>query len=518
MVSRAPPWSPTANREEVRAYLQQRLTLFAVVMFWIFTILMVMTFGMYGLRPEVLAERAYLADTYAVVSLIGLAITWGILKKRRLSVEQLYFLDTAYALAVGIGFGLSSYFKVEQRYAVYGAFIWHAYMVSSRAIIVPSTPRRTAVVSALSFLPMLIGAIFMGTYYEYPDTLELPPAMFGFVTYLSAFTAVALATTGSRVIYGLTRQLREARHLGPYTLLEKIGEGGMGEVYLASHAMLRRPCAVKRLLPSKHGVEAIARFELEVQNMSRLTHPNTVAVYDYNRSPDGTFYYAMEFLDGIDLQTLVRREGPQAAARVIRILAQVCGALEEAHGEGLTHRDIKPANVILCRRGGAPDVAKVVDFGLVKQHRDDPSSPLIVGTPEYLPPEAVTEPDRVGPASDLYSLGAVGYFLLTGQTVFSGTATELCTKHAASAPRPPSERTERPIPADLEALILSCLAKNPADRPASAAAMREALLRLPAADDWSAAAATAWWDAFVWRPAADAKGTMPTTIDVVRSS
>jgi serine/threonine-protein kinase len=366
---------------------------------------------------------------------------------------------------------------------------------------------------------MLIGAIFMGVYYDWPGTLELPPAMFGFVTYLSALTAIVLATTGSRVIYGLRRQVREARQLGQYTLHEKIGEGAMGAVYLARHAMLRRPCAVKLLLPSKHGVEAIARFEREVQNMSRLTHPNTVAVYDYDRSPDGTFYYAMEFLDGIDLQTLVKREGPQAAPRVIRILRQVCGALDEAHREGLTHRDIKPGNVMLCRRGGQPDVAKVVDFGLVKQHRDDPSSAAIVGTPGYLPPEAVTEPDKVGPLSDLYSLGAVGYFLLTGEPVFDGkTVAELCVQHASHTPVPPSQRTDLPIPADLEALILACLAKSPADRPVSAAAMRLALTRMPAAADWDEAAAMAWWDAFTWKPVPDARLPLTITIDLAARS
>ncbi len=286
---------------------------------------------------------------------------------------------------------------------------------------------------------------------------------------------------------------------GQYTLDSKIGEGGNGVVYRARHALLRRPTAVKLMLPERIDAVTLDRFEREVQHMSQLTHPNTVAVFDYGRSPDGVFYYAMEYLDGIDLEKLVAKYGPQPADRVIAILLQVCGALREAHHHGIIHRDIKPANIILCERGDVPDVAKVVDFGLVKEitARQGHDTRGILGTPAYIAPEVVTDPDRVGPAADLYALGAVGYFLLTGRRVFEGkTVVDICVQHVTATPLPPSRVAAIYVPEGLEQIVMSCLAKQPADRPESAAALASLLRALPIGSAWTEADALQWWREF----------------------
>jgi serine/threonine-protein kinase len=494
VASRPPPWNPTANEEEVRAQLQDRLRLFSLVVFWIFVILMAVTFALYSLYPETKVPGRFIPDAFAITGLAALGGAWLVMRTRQFSVAVLYLMDLLCSINVGIGFGLSAYYRHASRTQVYGAFIWLSYMIFMRAIILPSTGKRTAIVSLLGFVPLFIVGIV--TAIQFPDELELQRPAFLFVLGLSSATAIVLATTGSRVIYGLRRQVREARTLGVYTLEDIIGQGGMGTVYRANHHLLRRPAAIKLLPPEKHGVENIARFWKEVHAMSRLTHPNTVAIYDYGYSTEGQFYYAMELLDGVNLEALVKRDGPQPAPRVIRILRQVCGALDEAHGIGLTHRDIKPGNIILCRRGSVPDVAKVVDFGLVQEHRDG-ASHILAGTPQYLAPEAVTDPSKVGPASDLYSLGCVAYFLLTGKRVFDADkAVDWMVLHSTRQPVPPSQVTENPISPALEQLVLACLAKNPAERPVSAAALRLALKHLPEAQDWDEEAARRWWDAF----------------------
>jgi hypothetical protein len=291
----------------------------------------------------------------------------------------------------------------------------------------------------------------------------------------------------------------EAQQIGQYKLEQKLGAGGMGVVYKAHHAMLRRPTAVKMLDVDKVTPAALERFEREVQITSQLNNPATVAIYDFGRTPEGVFYYAMEYLDGIDLQTLVERYGPQPASRVIYILDQVCSSLYEAHSLGLVHRDVKPANIMLNRRGGQPDVAKVLDFGLVKALDEQKQAGLtqhssLTGTPLYMSPEAIQLPNSVDARSDLYAVGAVGYFLLTGSPVFDAeNVVDLCQKHVAAPPTPPSERTTAPIPPALEAAILSCLEKSRAKRPQTARDLAALIARCPEATQWSVEEADAWW-------------------------
>jgi serine/threonine protein kinase len=303
------------------------------------------------------------------------------------------------------------------------------------------------------------------------------------------------------------RRLSEAelklRQLGQYTLEDKIGEGAMGAVYRARHALMRRNTAVKLLLPERADPASIRRFESEVRLTCQLTHPNTIQVYDYGHTPEGVFYYAMELLDGLTLHQLVTQFGTQPQSRVIYIMTQVCDALAEAHALGLVHRDIKPGNVFLCDRGGVPDWVKVLDFGLVRAYREGQRSPLqkddsrAGGTPLFMPPEAFRDSGISDPRSDIYSLGAVGYFLLTARYVFEANSDlELYQKHASEPPVPPSKRTPNLISAELEETILRCLEKEPNLRPHSVAELREMLSTCPQAQEWGIAARTAWWARF----------------------
>lgn len=289
-----------------------------------------------------------------------------------------------------------------------------------------------------------------------------------------------------------------AKQLGQYQLEKKIGAGGMGTVYKAKHAMLRRPTAVKLLEPSKTSPAAIGRFEREVQLTSQLNHPNTIAIFDYGKTPEGVFYYAMEFLDGLNLEDLVIKYGPQPEGRVVFILTQVCGSLFEAHGAGLIHRDIKPANILLNHRGGMPDVVKVLDFGLARaagaeQEANITAAGSVVGTPLYLSPESIERPETVDGRADLYAVGAVGYFLLTGTPPFTGeTLAQICLHHLRTPPEPPEQRLGRPVTRALSALLIRCLAKQPHDRPADARSLLVELANC-GVGQWSQTDAEAWW-------------------------
>jgi len=306
-----------------------------------------------------------------------------------------------------------------------------------------------------------------------------------------------LVLTGVAVAFGLAvvgrarlraaRAERRAQKLGSYVIERQLGGGAMGEVFLARHALLRRPTALKLMRADRAAPEAAERFEREVQVTATLTHPNTIAIYDYGRSEAGEFYYAMEYLEGIDLEQLVTRSGPVVDALAIHILRQVCGSLAEAHGAGLVHRDIKPANIFLCRRGGMRDVVKVLDFGLVRAAGDRQATraSVILGTPENMAPELFESSSNASPASDIYALGCTGYHLVTGEAVFgAGSVAELCNAHLSKSPVPPSEKLGRPVDPMLERTLLSCLAKEPSQRPRSAREVAALLARSALASAW----------------------------------
>jgi serine/threonine-protein kinase len=386
------------------------------------------------------------------------------------------------------------------------------YGLAARSIFVPSSARCTLWLGAAIGIPLVVS-----TYFSYlkldaalwvtadPLILTRTPRQIAFVVALTAGVwwslTVLVCTAASKVIYGLRREVNDIRKLGQYTLEQKLGEGGMGVVYRASHSMLRRPTAVKLLPAEKAGEYAVARFEREVQETARLTHPNTVTIYDYGRTPEGVFYYAMELLDGATLSEVVETGGPLPPARAVHILTQVAGALSEAHRAGLIHRDIKPANVMVCEQGGHPDVAKVLDFGLVKDTAlgsrapDLTQSHSITGTPQYMAPESIRAPETADQRTDLYSLGAVGYYLLTASQVFAGkSVVEVCSGHLHGEPEPPSQRLGAALPQELEQIILWCLEKQPEARPQSAAELRDRLLACRDVGNWTEDDARSWWE------------------------
>ncbi|MGH9253282.1 MAG: protein kinase domain-containing protein [Vicinamibacterales bacterium] len=382
---------------------------------------------------------------------------------------------------------------------------WVAVWVVLFTVVVPTSPRR-AVVAALasvSSVPVIIGLMIASG----ATSRRVDPAMFFFGLVFPYLLVVGMAYVGARVVYNLGTEVGRARELGSYRLEEKLGEGGMGEVWRARHRMLARPAAIKLIRPSVAGdaragvsEEAVRRFEREAQVIARLRSPHTVGLFDFGRAIDGAFYYVMELLDGLDADSLLRRFGPVPPERAIYLLRQVCHSLSEAQSYGLVHRDIKPANIFLCRYGEEYDFVKVLDFGIVRAVRDPAdTSPVhtrenaVHGTPAFIAPEQAIGADLDGRA-DIYATGCLAYWLLTGQFVFTAeTPMGLLLQHAQTPPTRPSARTEVPIPAALDDLVLSCLAKDPADRPQSA---RELSLRLAAVEGataWTQDRAREWW-------------------------
>ncbi len=473
-------------RRRVQLYL--RVVLGFMVAFLLLGAAKLLLFKLSGFDHP-MASPSLVWTSHLLMGGLTLAVALGLAAAGRIATARLHALEVGTTLLLCLGTIEALPLLPEGAPALLLAFPVLLYLVL-RAALVPSSPPLTLAVGLIISAAMGGAFYWRFTHSAAPNVFEryvwTAPIIFG--VFFSVATAIV-----SRVIYGLQARVREAMQLGNYRLREKLGEGGMGEVYLADHALLKRPTAVKLLPPEKVGERAIQRFEREVQQLSRLTHPNTVSIFDFGRTPSGIFYYAMEYLDGLDLEELVERDGPQPAGRVVHILSQVARALAEAHDRGLIHRDVKPANVMLCHRGGVADVAKVVDFGLVKDlsgsthlsHGD-----VVNGTPLFMAPESLTAPDRVDGRTDLYALGAVGYFLLTGEYVFDGaTMVEVCSHHLHSQPVPPSDRA--PVPADLEAVILRCLAKKPEDRFTDARALCAALHEVEAS--WDDEAAEAWW-------------------------
>ncbi len=378
-------------------------------------------------------------------------------------------------------------------------------------LIIPGPPR-TMLVGAIASALTAPGALAV---LQLTRGADLPGQAYAEVLWNPGL-AVAFAYLGAKVVYGLGREVAKARQLGSYHLEEKLGRGGMGEVWRARHRMLARPAAIKLIRPEileRAGERdlrgALARFELEAQATAQLRSPHTVELFDFGVSADGAFYYVMELLDGVDANTMVRRYGPMPAERCVHVLRQACHSLSEAHARGMVHRDIKPANLFLCRYGEECDFVKLLDFGLVKmmgtgdETTDLTAATAVHGTPAFIAPEQAGGSGELDGRADIYALGCVAYWLVTGSLVFDGaTPMEMIAQHLHSRPVPPSTRSGIAIPAALDNLILNCLEKDPDARLAN---IGEVSARLEGVGGmlapWTPERARHWWDAHGPRPA-----------------
>ena len=488
-------FAPTGPSGE-RTFLAERLALFACIAALASSGFLVMRIVLNAVAER--SSRAAPLEAFPVFHLVATAIlgfVWTLARQPALDDRLLRRLDAAGTIAAALAYeAMALTMAVSWRPDQLVLLILNAVLLG-RAALVPSAPRRTAWISAASVAGLPVATLLL--FRRNPSHELVTGAVVTQAILWAAFIAI-LATLISNVTFHLRRSVVRARRLGQYTLLEKIGEGGMGIVYRAEHEMLRRPTAIKLLPPQSAGEQSLRRFEREAQMTARLANPHTVSIYDFGRTPEGAFYYVMEYLDGVDLERLVREEGALPPGRVVSILRQVCEALAEAHGIGLVHRDIKPANILLSELGGVADFAKVVDFGLVRDVNESDAARLtrddvFAGTLHYMAPETIRDGRASDPRTDLYALGAVAYFLLTGGPVFDGRPIEVIQHHLQTAPEPPSARLGRALPRKLERVVLDCLEKDASGRPESAEDLSR---RLAACDDvapWDAEEARRWW-------------------------
>ena len=487
--------------DELAEEAAERLRIAAMVILGLWTTLLVVNHAVapfLDMAVDEVLPWPPIADLLAVVCIAVSALVYRLAPAAASVAGRLPLLATAYQVTVGFAIGVINQW---QPVALAGRLSWLCVVILIFPLLVPASPTVVLVGSLLTASMDPVGLAIARA-----RGLELPPLGTLVWTYLPNYICAFLAVLPSRIIGHLGRKVRRARQYGSYRLVERIGRGGMGEVWKAEHQLFARPAAIK--LIAAHGMldgsgeVAEERFRREAQVAAGLRSPHTIQLYDFGITRDRRLYYVMELLDGCDLDSLVSGYGPQPPARVAHILRQACRSLAEAHAAGLVHRDIKPANLYLGRVGLEYDFVKVLDFGLVKQqagvvpHSDvNLTAPeAISGTPAYLAPEmAAGEP--VDARTDLYALGCVGYFVLTGVPVFEGeNAMQLVLKHIRSEPLPPSARLGKPVPRELEELLMRCLAKDPADRPPTATILASALTEA-GADDWTQSDARRWWEA-----------------------
>jgi eukaryotic-like serine/threonine-protein kinase len=444
-------------------------------------------------------------DVFGLGAVIMAFAVFAVVRRGVLSSRSLLDLGLVFQVVGALGIAVREFWHGLPQtpggsFLVPGECVW----LVAYPLLVPNTPGKIFVASLLAAsmgpAALAISAAATGT----PLGRPFDGAMY-FLT--SSYLCAILAYVIARVVHRFNLKLKEAREIGSYELIERIGAGGMGEVWRAQHRLLARPAAIKLIRSSMLGESQqarealVRRFEREARETAALGSTHTIDVYDFGVTEEGDFYYVMELLQGLSLERLVQEFGAVDPGRTVYLLRQVCHSLGEAHARGLVHRDVKPANILVCRLGPDDDFVKVLDFGLVKHTAAGQTATRLsmegsaVGTPSYMAPEiALGHPDVDG-RTDIYSLGCVAYYMLTGQPVFSGdTPVATAVAHVQNAPIPPGLRSEFKIPPALDGLIMECLAKDPAARPASAAVMSERLAATVPADAWTLDAARAWWE------------------------
>jgi serine/threonine-protein kinase len=454
------------------------------------------------------ANAAVVAGTVFAITICTLAWTRRVSQRTMLDVGILFEVAASFCIAV-IEFRIRTHLD-EPIVGVSGMALWITFFV----LVVPTTAGKAALGA--------LGSALMGplalVVYSAVETVPLPSPGRMLSIFLPDLLAAAWALLMSRYIYGMGREISKARRMGYYELTERVGRGGMGEVWRAKHRMLARPAAIKLISPEALGKGGdltstlVQRFEREAQTTATLQSQHTVQVYDFGVTEDGALYYVMEYLEGLDLQTLIKSYGPIPPERAVHFLLQMLESLDEAHRAGLVHRDIKPANIIAGKYGVHYDFIKVLDFGLARFIENSRTAgttfPMVAGTPEYMAPEAALNPADVDSRADLYAVGAVGYWMLTGRLLFEGrTDYQTLLEHVSKAPVPPSQRSETPIPQGLEEIIMACLEKDPNRRPQTARELTARLKAVVVHSTWTQERAEHWWQAH--RPTAQSPVERP---------
>jgi hypothetical protein len=483
------------SRAKERLLLFARLTVFGAVLSLVFH-----AYQLAGAQSFAV-ERIGLAGALLVL-LSALAVV-ALLGMERFGPQFPLVLGLIFEVTLGYVTGIQATLEESLQHGTVPLLTWAVPVVIAFPLIVPYPPRVSLLVAVVTGTAAFVG-VAVATACGF---LHATPTTFLEVAYGPVVGAV-IAYFGSGVVHGLSREYADAERAGAYRFKRKLGAGGMGEVWLAEHELLARPAAIKLLRPadgdakSPLNLEAQERFRREARATAQLRSPYTVEIYDYGVTDDGVLFYVMELLNGHDLETLVTRYGPLPPERVIRILQQATCSLAEAHAHGVLHRDVKPANIFLCWQGLAPDFVKVLDFGLAKLREPRAGgaseqltkAETLMGTPAFMAPEQITNAQELTAASDVYSLGCVAFWLLSGQLPFPAmTGLAMMVAHVTTAPPFVSTVAPGPIPAELDLLVHDCLAKQPSDRPKSMELVHERLSRIPLGQAWTHERALDWW-------------------------